>query len=245
MVRKKYEPTKTDLRKAWRIKQNKGTVADICSKLKIGFGQYEHNRHVFNTYFEQQKLILKNKIAARCPGKGVKSRAQSKFSGPNYKSGEHKLTAGDIDTDVLKSYVICGFNRDKIAGLLGIGRTKLHMLAKESQQIDDILNKSVEDTAADVLRNGLMTLAKEHTVPDTHFASYQGDIYSREYRKHFRPHLGAIKYILANTLGWQSEAKPHVPNNKGAILRMMDDIANHEDGVGPVEDDDQREDTLA
>jgi hypothetical protein len=169
-------------------------------------------------------------------------KAPAKKTGANHKAGELKLNPEDIDLDVLKSYVVCGFNRDKIANLLGISRGTLWGLQKKDKDIADVLTKSIEETAADVLRNGLLMLTKEHKLRDTHFASYQGEIFTREYDKKFRPHLGAIKYILANTIGWQSETKPTTPNNKGAILRMMDEIANHEDGVGP-EDIDQCEDT--
>lgn len=239
-MRKKYEPSSRDLRTAWRIKRRGGTIQDIIQKLKIGYGQYERSRAVFNAYFAQQGKAEKfKKQSAR--GRG-KNRKPSTETGPNYKNGEKKLNPEDIDLDVLKSYVVCGFNRQRIAELFGVSRRTLLTLSKESEEIADTLNKASDEVAADVLRNGLLTLCKEHKVRDTHFASYQGDIFSREYDKKFRPHLGAIKYILANTIGWQSENKPQAPNNKGAILRMMDEIANHEDGVGP-EEEDQKENT--
>jgi hypothetical protein len=238
-MRKKYEPTQKDLRIAWRLKRKGKTINEIIKRLKIGYGQYERSRSKFNAYFEQQKKAEKFKSSTQ--GRSKTRKAPTKTS-PNYKKGEKKLNPEDIDLDVLRSYVICGFNRDRIAGLLGISRGTLHLITKESEDIRDVLNKASDELAADVLRNGLLMLSKEHTVKDTHFASYQGDIYSREYNKRFRPHLGAIKYILANTIGWQSETKPQAPNNKGAILRMMDEIANHEDGVG-CEDIDQSEST--
>ncbi len=238
---KKYVPSQRHLKKAWKLKQNKHTVKQICSELKIGFGQYEHNRHVFNSYYAQQKLADKNDCSNHRPGKGIKSRAQSKFSGPNYKDGEQKLTPQDIDTDVLKSYVICGFSRDRIAELLGISRRKLLMIQKESKSISDILTKSVEETASDVLRNGLLTLCKTHSVKDNHFASYQGMTYKTPFDRVHRPNLGAIKYLMSNTIGWQSENKPKTENNKGAILRMMDEIANSEDGVNSVEEEEINE----
>ena len=241
-MRPKYIPTKQDFAKAWRIKQKGGTVKEIIQKLNIGFGQYEHNRHLFNSYFEQKAKTQKRIRDLRQPGRAVKNPA--KFSGPNYKAGEVKLHSGDIDMDILRSYVICGFNRDKIAKLLGVSRGTLWAMQKEDKDIDAVLTKSIEETAADVLGKGLLTLCKEHKVKDTHFASYQGEIYSREYDKRFRPHLGAIKYLLGNTIGWHGEASPVGMNNKGAILQMLDEIAEDRDEAETEpKDTDQREDT--
>lgn len=237
---RKYEPDRNELKKAWRVKRRGGTERDVIQKLGIGPGQYERARAIFNAYYRRQKLLENNRSVKRRPGKAVKT--PTKTSGPNYKRGEQKLRPEDIDLDVLRSYVICGFNRDKIAGLLGISRTKLYLLMKESKEISDVINRSIEETVADVLKNGLLVLCKEHELPDTHFASYQGDIFTKDHKKKFRPHLGAIKYLFSNTVGWQSENKPKTPNNKGAILRMMDEVANHDDDVGP-EDADQQEDT--
>lgn len=232
-MRKKYEPSDRNLRTAWRIKKRGGTIQDIIQKLKIGYGQYERSRAVFNAYFAQQEKAEKFKKSTR--GRGKAGKASTK-TGANYKNGEKKLKPEDIDLDVLKSYVICGFNRQRIAELLGISRRTLLTISKESEDIADTLNKASDEMAADVLRNGLLTLCKEHELDDTYFASYQGDIFTRPYKKKFNPNLGAIRYLFANTLGWQSETKPQAPNNKGAILRMMDEIANHEDGVGPEEE---------
>lgn len=232
-MRPKYRPSQIQLRKAWRLKKKGKIVKEICKALKISFSQYELNRSVFNSYFVQKKKEEKWDLDSKRTGLGLK---RSTKRSANYKKGEFKLSASDIDLDQLKSYVICGFTREKIAELLGVTRNSLHNICKRSPKIAKILTTSKEDAAADLLGNNLMRIAKVHSLPDTHFASHQGDIYSREYTKYFNPNLGAIKYIMANTIGWQSESKPIAPNNKGSILRMMDDIANHEDGVGPVEE---------
>lgn len=252
-MRHKWIPSKADILKACRIKSKGGTAKDICQKLGIGFGQYEHNRHLFNSHYEQFSKAEKFKNDLRAPSPGA-VKVPPKFSGTHCRGHEQKLRPKDIDLDVLRSYVICGFNREKIAGHLGISRTKLYLLQSESPDIEYILTRGQEAAAADILKDGLMRLCKEHKVKDTHFASHQGEIYSREYDKRFRPHLGAIKYLLSNTIGWQSESKPKALNNKGAILRMMDDIAGRDDSstpaeseteesIGQGEDSDQRDDT--
>lgn len=225
-MRKKYTPTDRQLRIAWNIKKNKGTTADICAKLKIGRGQYAGARSVFNDYFIQSSRKEKFSKDRIKPSRAVTLQTPTKKTGAYYKGGELKLKPDDINLDVLKSYVICGFNREKIATLLGISRKTLLDLSKKSPDVYRALNNAKEELAADVLQKGLIFLTRKHKIKSTHFASYQGEIFSKSFYKKFRPDLGAIKYLMANTIGWQSENKPTPPNNKGAILTMMDEIAS-------------------
>lgn len=228
-MREKYLPTERQLKIAWNIKKNKGNTADICRKLGIGPGQYAGARSVFNDYFIQiskQEQFKKDRIK---PSKAVNLLTPTKKTGAYYKGGELKLNPEDINLDVLKSYVICGYNREKIAKLLGISRKTLLDLSKKSPDVYRALNNAKEELAADVLQKGLIFLTRKHKIKSTHFASYQGEIFSKTFYKKFRPDLAAIKYLLANTIGWQNESRPIAPNNKGTILAMMDEIASMDD----------------
>jgi hypothetical protein len=227
-----YTPTEEDLEIAWRIKKNHGTIATICKKLKITKAQYARVRPVFNNFIVQARRKLKHKTDKIRPGTAIKYSVMKKLterSGTYYKGGELKLKPEDIDLDVLRSYVICGFTKDKIAALLGISRGTLLKLTNMSQDVYDAVYKAKQEVAADIVQKGLLFLCKKHKIKSTHFASYKGEITTKKCWERHVPNLGAIKYILANTIGWKNENQNQTVNNKGAILRMIDEIASYDE----------------
>lgn len=231
MSRQSYEPSKRDLSKAWTVKKNGGTKRDICKRLGITMGQYERHTQTFNSYFAQRRNIEKFRRDSRKPAK----RAYKKP--PNMRNGECKLTMDNVDLDVLRSYVVCGFNKDKIAGLLGVTRSTLYTFTKKHPKVQRIFDHSDEEVLADIYHNGLLKLCKEHELPDMIHASYRGKITTMNVKKKFNPSLNAIKYIFANKLGWSSEPTGKKSNNKGAILKMLDELANGD------EDEEEKEES--
>ena len=224
MTRPKYVPSKRDLSKAWTVKKNGGTNLDVCKRLGITHGQYIGNLQLFNSYFRREKLALKRTIDTKRPAKNVYKRKP-----PSYKNGEKKLSLDDIDLDVLRSYVICGFNRETISGLLGVSRSTLFCFIRDNPDVNHVFNYGEKEVVSDVINKGLLRLCKKRKVPKIHFASYLGEITKEHYKEVLEPNLGAIKYLIANKLGWQSEPRPEASNNKGAILKMLDAINNGEE----------------
>jgi len=224
MIRRKYIPGKRDLGKAWTIKKNGGTKAEICKRLKIKISQYEGNTQLFNSYYEQRSLEERRKNVST--GKACKVYKKPPV---NLKNGETKLDVNTIDFDILRSYVVCGFNRETIAGLLGVSRSTLYTFINKYPEVKRIFKNGEKEVLADVLKNGLLRLCKKHKLPDTHFASYMGEITSMKTKKYIDPSISAIKYLFANKLGWSSEPKNSSTNNKGAILSMLDEIHNDDE----------------
>ena len=231
MARPRYIPSKRDLSKAWTVKKNGGKKKDICSRLKISGSQYELSKRAFQAYFRQRSTAEKFKVDVV----GV-SKAAHKNKKVNMKNGEVKLTVANVDLEVLQSYVVCGFTQEKIASLLGVSRTTYFDFLKNNPDVKRVVDNAVDDTLSDVYRNGLLKLCKKHKLPGIIHASYMGEIETKDIEKHYNPDLGAIRYLMANKLGWTSEPRPESTNNKGAILRMLDDINNGEEH----QDDDKR-----
>jgi hypothetical protein len=224
MARKKYIPSKRDLSKAWTVKKAGGKKRDICKRLGITIKQYEMHTQTFNEHFRRESLKLKHDIDS------VKSvRSTTKRKAPAYYKGEKKLTPENIDFDALNSYIVLGYNKDTIAKLLGVSRSCYFDFLKRHPDIQRFVDTATERTMDDIYRNGLLLLCKEHKLPDTHFASYQGNITSVPIKKHFNPDVTALKYMFANKLGWATEPRPERTDNRGVILKMLDDICNGEE----------------
>jgi len=224
MARKKYSPSRRDLSKAWTVKKNGGQKKDICSRLGITIRNYEDNAQKFNAYFRQKRSKEQHDISTLDP-----AIEATKIKPPDMKKGETKLTPNNIDYNALQSYAVLGYTQEKIAGLLGVTRSTFFTFLKKHPEIKEWMDNAVERAMDDIYRNGLLLLCKQHSLPDTHFASYMGEIVSQRTTRHFNPNLGAIKYMFANKLGWATEPKPEQSNNKGAILKMLDEINNGEE----------------
>lgn len=226
MAKPKFVLKNTHLRRAWTWKKKGLTKKQICEKIGIKVSQYEANTQAFNSYFRR----CKQREKLESDTTGVSETVHKKP--PVYKNGEVKLNVDDIDVDVLKSWVVCGFNREKIASLLGVSRSTLFNFLKKHPEVERAMDNAVQDVVSDVFKNGLLKLTKDHSIPETYIGHYQGDIVTKKIRRNFRPHLNAIKYLFANTVGWSSEPRPQASNNKGAILKMLDEMANGEDDIG-------------
>lgn len=235
MARKKYVPSKSEFRRAWLIKRKGGKKKDICKKLGITMAQYEMHTQTFNKYFAQSRLREKNRLTIMKPAKGIHKKKM-----PRFQNGETKLDVNEINYDLLEVYVICGFNREKIASLLGVTRSTFYTFLKKNPQVQAFMDTAKERVVGGVLKEGLLRLCGVHELDDFIHASYMGEITKEKIKRQFNPNLGAIKYLTANTLGWSSEPRPDRQNNKGAILRMLDDINNgeeHQDDVKEEKDE--------
>ena len=61
-------------------------------------------------------------------------------------------------------------------------------------------------------------------VKDTVTASYLGQITSKKIKKRQGASERMIEHYLANRAGWSKEPKPEKSNNKGLILKMLEDM---------------------
>lgn len=226
MARKKYAPSKRDLSKAWTIWRDgkRDKKKKVLERLKLKEWEFDRNKEEFFSYFKQQRQREKFSIDSKAPAKGA-----YKKKSPCLKNGETILTADNINLEKLQSYVVCGFTKEKIASFLGVTRTTLYTFLKENPDIQRVMDNAVEDMSDDVMRNGLLRLCKQHTLPDMVHASYMGEITTKKIDKHIDPSITAVKHFLANTLGWSTEPRPANTNNKGAIMRMLDDMNNGEE----------------
>ena len=215
-----YTPTRQDLRKAWTVYKNGGKPKDICARLGIRHPQYANNRKAFAQYFERQRKLLQFEKAQKVTIKKITGETI------NCHDGERVLTPDKIDLEILRSYVVCGFNRGKIADLLGVSRTTLYTFAKENPKVQLILDNAMQQTAAEIMKDGLLRLCRVHELPDVISANYMGEIFTKSIKKKFNPNVTAIKYVLANTLGWSSEPKALSDDNKGDILKTLDTLMN-------------------
>lgn len=223
MSRPKYVPSRRDLSKAWTVRKQGGKRVDICSRLGITDRQYSLNIAAFKDCFRREKAKLKWSKDAKAPANNIFK------TGPAYRHGECILDPGNVDLDVLRSYVVCGFDREKIASALGVSRSTLHSFAKKHPIVQRILDHADEDVLADIYNNGLRKLCVEHELPDIVHASYMGEITTKNVMKKFNPSLRAIKYMFANKLSWATEPTGKKTNNKGAILQMLDELNNGEE----------------
>jgi hypothetical protein len=220
-----YTPTRQDLRKAWTVYKNGGKPKDIWARLGISSKKYANNRSIFASYFERQRKLLQFEKAQRVSTKKARSE------GLNCKEGERVLTPDKIDLEILRSYVVCGFNRGKIADLLGVSRTTLYTFAKENPKVQMILDNALQQTAAEIMKDGLLRLCRVHELPDLISSNYLGEIRTKAIKKKFNPNITAIKYVLANTIGWASEPKAVSDDNKGDILKTLDTLMNDDPDV--------------
>ena len=68
-------------------------------------------------------------------------------------------------------------------------------------------------------------------IDDTAVASYLGEITTAPYKRAIPGNVGAIKYWMANAHNWTNEGKPERQNNKGLILRSLDEAMNGDPDV--------------
>lgn len=233
-TRKKWKPTTKQLESAWKWKKRGKTNKEIAEKLGSTLGKYQKALSDFRSHFTRKKKEERNSTvrSTLLHKKNMAEVAASK--GRNYKAGERKLKVSDIDLDVLRSYVICGFNRDKIAGLMGVTRKTLWGYAKTFPDIQFILDNAQKEATKGVMQS-LLKATQGGVIEDEHVSNYLGEITKTKYKKAIPANVTAMKYWLTNTIGWGSEPKSEKSNNKGTIIRMLDNMANHEEGVGPVD----------
>lgn len=235
LTRKKWEPTRVQLERAWTWKKRGRTNKFIAEKLGSTLSKYQKVLSIFRLYYVQKEKEDKHKSDTR---KYVSTKNVSDIiaaKGKNYKAGERKLEIKDIDLEILRSYVICGFSKEKIAGFLGITRGTLYTYSKEFPHIKHILEHAQKEATAGVMQSLLM-MTKDRMVDDTAVASYLGDISTKKIKKSVPASFPAVKHYLANTLGWGSEPRKETANNKGAILQMLDKMANNDEGEDDAEE---------
>ena len=135
-MRKKYVPTRNHLKKAWTWKRKGETVGFICKKVGITVSQYRMNTHIFNSHFKQmkktEKFLMDKKTFLNIDDIKLKK-------GNMYKNGETKLLLEDIDLELLRSYVIAGFTKEKISQLMGISRTTLYQYKDRFPEVKNII----------------------------------------------------------------------------------------------------------
>ncbi len=236
-MRKKYIPSQRDLDRAWVWKKRKKTSKEICKKIGISPSQWELSRSIFNSYFGQQKKLEKHKeqVKRHTHRDTVNDIQLKKKKNRSYKRGESKLEITDIDLDQLKAFVVCGFTRERIADLLGITRSTLQTYSKAFPHIKDVLDNEMDRATSGVVKS-MLKMTDDRMVDDTVYASYLGEIFTDKIKKHVPANGNMVKYWMANKAGWSTEPKPLKSNNKGLIIKMLDDMANHDDDVGPVDD---------
>ncbi len=223
MSKPKYVPTKKHLEIAWRWKKHGYTVEQICAKLHITVKQYELNRSTFNGYYKQSKILEthashREKLVAL---KHIDDLPVEK--GKFYRDGETKLDEKDIDLELLRAYVLCGYTREKIASLFGITRTTLYHYCNRFPGIKHVLENAKAEATAQVMGT-LLKMTQDREVDDTAVASYLGDIYTQRIKKTVLANPNMVRYWLANNLGWGSEPRPEKSNNKGALIAMLDKL---------------------
>ncbi|NJR75359.1 MAG: hypothetical protein HC773_20415 [Scytonema sp. CRU_2_7] len=220
------------LKKNWLKRGNgksaKKTAVQIADKLNITLMQYMNARKDFNRYYKQFKILdihheqLKKHTHKRDIHDILHSKVRRDTS-PNFKDGETKLDISDINLDVLESYVICGFTRERIASLLGITRTTLYWYAKQFPHIQDVLDNA-RDKATTKVVTSMLSMTQDRLVTDTAVSTYLGKISTKTIKRHAPGNANMIKYWMANNAGWSSEPRPEMQNNKGLILKMLESM---------------------
>jgi len=234
LARPKYVPTEQQLKRATRLKNSGHTVAEICEKLKITITQHKLNRKLFNDHFTQfaktdlnKNIALSNRGSSNTRLVPIKQTKRNKKT--NIRAGMHnrkdarKKHYNEIGLAQLESYVICGYDKETIARLLGISRKTLYTYAQEYPPLQDILDNSRKRASEKVI-NSLLKSSHDRQVDDTAVASYLGEITTKSVKKFVPASVTAQKYWLTNAERWSHNPEPDKSNNRGSILGTLDNL---------------------
>lgn len=230
MARPKYTPDKRTLEKAYRLTKNKKVlIKDLPDRLGISYSQWELNRDVFNSYFKQRRIHdqhtdYENKYMH--PDDGERPVIIKKGSIDKKPPKWTKLVIEDINLERLKSYSICGYNKETIASLLCISRTTLFNYEKQFPSIHDILTNSRKRASEEMIA-ALHKTGIGHKYTEQEAKSVPGvGVKIVTVKKYAKPKVSAQKYWLSNSEQWTSEPKTARDNNRGSILATLDRLVN-------------------
>jgi len=232
MAKPKFVATKQQLESAWKWKKRGYVVADICKKIKITIKVYEGNRIQFNRYFTQRRKEEANFDVIKKNTGPIALRVLPRQREADTRTSNNKQTKLDpttINLEELEGFVLCGFNRDKIAQLFGITRKTLYTYAEEFPAIKDIMDNARMRKGKQLIES-LYGMTKDREVNDHYHASYLGKISTEKVKKFIPANLGAIKYIAANTINWSENPRPEQQHNKGTILKALDESMEDNNG---------------
>jgi len=216
MARPLFVPSEKILARAWKWKKKHKTVKEICEKINISFSQYSQNTKIFNAYFEQ---LRKHELH-----EGQIQSLKQDDSRDSYKNGGTKLIIEDIDLEVLRAYVIAGFNRDRISQLFGISRGTLVNYAKKFPSIKETLDKARDEMTSKIVE-ALTKRAVGYRYKEECASNYKGAVSVVTLKKYSHGDVSAQKYWLANTERWATEPQSSSSNSKGLILETLDKLA--------------------
>jgi len=213
--RPKKKVTKRTLERAYRFYKKGKLYKEIIDLMGFSISYWQRNKDIFFEYFESEFQ------------KQVKRESQER--GVGRPKGQRKLTLGKR-----KQLIKCLENDltlTKSAEVIGVALSTIHSWCKEYPEF-----KRTMDTARDVgimsTKRQLANAAKGGFVTEITTKDYidgKGKkVYSEKTKKkkYIPGNVNAQSFILINRAGWTRDSEHKGENNKGEILKALENVTN-------------------
>jgi len=212
-----YNPPRSDFKKAYALFCQDFSEEKIAKQLGITENCWKFYRPRFYQYFKIQGDKPKQIIPIK--------RDKNGGNRGSHRKGQYKIHPNTIDLNLVNELSLAGFTQKRICAILGLCEATFIKYKKENPDIQDAIDNAKARADVEVLL-ALHSVATGYSHKDTHFASYQGNIFSKEYVKNYPPNVqAAINWLLNSpNINWNSVKDANIGTEKGEILEFLDNM---------------------
>jgi len=216
--RRVYTPGRSDFKKAYALYCKDFDDIKIAAQLGITESCYNFYKHRFRMFYKK----MGDAAVKIIPLKALPKNKNGLYGGMHRK-GQYKLDPNTIDLNLVHDLSLAGYTQARICKMIGVCESTFIKYKKLNPDIQDAIHNAKARADVEVLL-ALHSVATGYSHKDTHFSSFQGDIFTKEYIKYYPPNVQAAINWLINSpnINWNQVKEANIGTEKGEILEFLD-----------------------